>query len=646
MANTDLTTLNPQQKDAILKSIDHNVVLLAGAGSGKTHTLVKRTEYLITDLGVDPKNILMVTFTNKAANEIRERIAKITPFADEMWIGTFHKICIRLIKMFGHKLGVDNFTIMDQKDSRKLIKSLMSNFNTISTDKMNVKYFQTTISSFKNDLKTRADVRENPNVSDEMKIIYEQYLDKCWYRKTFDFDDLIIYGVLLLSTFEDVRDWVHENLKYIMVDECQDTNSAQFVLIKLITGDNNTMLIGDVNQSIYAFRNAKPRYLENYADNTPNTLKLKLEQNYRSTKNIIDAANSVVNNNEFGTKLQMFCDNGDGELIKIKKAKGEWEEGEWIAKEIISLTLWDDNPNYSEFAVIYRSNYQSNIIEKSLQEAGIPYNVFGSISFYERKEVRDLLAFCKTYVNPFDVASFERALDTFNGVGKKTIENIVELSSSNQITLHMALKEYIKNNATPRIKTQLEQFAKVLDTPATSLTKIVNTVFTETEYRSKVAVVNSDEAKDSISIMDQFLVETEHRDSVRKSDQTLVDDINDMELRSYAEGEEKKNLNSVKLMTAHASKGLEFGTVFVIGMEEEKFPNKNAILDDRIDNHETIEEERRMFYVAMTRAERRLYLTYSNQKSSRNADGEMSYSYTTRSRFLAEIPGEYTMDVV
>ena len=278
---TDLSTLNDQQRNAVLESIDKNVVLLAGAGSGKSHTLVKRTQYLIDDLGVKPENIMLVTFTNKAATEITERIAKVSEHAYKMWIGTFHRICTRLIRMFGSKLGIQNFTIMDTKEAKELIKDILEDRG-VETTPYFINDIISKISSYKNNLRKPASVLAD---ADEKRIyadVYQDYQNICWKRKSFDFDDLIIYTILLLSTYPEVSTWVHENIKYLMIDECQDTNSAQFALIKLIAGNNNIMCVGDSNQSIYAFRNAKPQYLENFANTHPNTIKLKLRKSIRS----------------------------------------------------------------------------------------------------------------------------------------------------------------------------------------------------------------------------------------------------------------------------------------------------------------------------------------------------------------------------
>ena len=634
--NTDLSSLNEQQKDAVLKSINSNVVLLAGAGSGKTFTLVKRTEYLINDLGVNPSNIMLVTFTNKAANEIKERISKISDDANKMWIGTFHRICTRLIRQFGSKLGINSFTILDTKDARKIIKDALNKYGE-EDSLMNIKFYQAKISEFKNNLLGKSDVKNDPTISSVIANVYEEYLDYCWKHKTFDFDDLITYAILLLSSFKEVSDWVHNNIKYIMVDECQDTNSAQFVLIKLIVGNNNTMLIGDVNQSIYGFRNARPEYLDNYANTTPNTLKLKLEQNYRSTRNIINAANKVVCNNRFGTKLEMFCDNEDGEKIQLYKTTNSFTEADWVASEILTTHNYL-NKEYSDFAIIYRANFQSRIIEESLTKCGIPYVVFGSGSFYSRKEVKDLLAFCKAVINPIDVDSFRRAMSTFKGVGAKTIEGIINNATINHMTIVESLKDVIDNKKSTA-KVSLEQIYKVLTSKYNNCTDIIDNVFLNTKYRSSVAIINSEEARDSVQIMDEF------KDMIngiedRKEYSSIEEMLDEISLLTDAKGDQKANTNAVKLMTAHASKGLEFDTVFIVGTEEGLFPHANAI---GTGNPGDIEEERRLFYVAMTRAKKKLYLTYA--KTKRNGS-EMAYRPVSSSRFIDEIPEnlkEYTI---
>lgn len=624
---TDLSTLNDQQRNAVLESIDHNVVLMAAAGSGKTSTLVKRTQYLIDDMGVAPENIMLITFTNKAAGEIRDRMSAISETAYKMWIGTFHRICTRLMRMFGDKLGIKNFTILDTKDAKSLIKSILEDMGKDASNHI-VNDVAARISAYKNDLIKPAKVLEDENENKTLAAVYQEYQNVCWRRKNFDFDDLIIYTILLLSSYPDVLDWVHSHIKYVMVDETQDTNSAQFQLIKLLAGNNNIMMVGDSNQSIYAFRNAKPQYLENFANTHPNTVKLKLEQNYRSTKTIIQAANHMINNNVFGTKVQMFCSNEVGEKIQVLDISTPYDEARWIATEI----LMNPQKSLSDYAIIYRANFQSRILEEELTKSGIGYTIFGSQSFYSRKEVRDLIAWCKAVVNPYDIDSFKRILGTTKGVGKVTVDNIINYAQDNCINFHDAISSYLSSKKkTGVVENRLLVISQILQTNYATCGEIVDDVLTLTEYRSDLVALGSAEALEKRDIIDEFHDMIKHMES-QSTEQSMVEMIDQISLLSDAKGEEKENLNAVKLMTAHASKGLEFDTVFIVGAEEGLFPHANALNANTAD---AIEEERRLFYVAMTRARKKLYITRARSK---NAGKDGGIIPSKESRFLREIP--------
>lgn len=632
---TDLSTLNDQQRNAVLESINHNVVLMAAAGSGKTATLVKRTQYLIDDMGVNPENIMLVTFTNKAATEIVERVSAVNSQAYKMWIGTFHKICTKLIRMFGSKLNIQNFTIMDTKASKSLIKEILESRGFVSTP-MYINSILDKIGEYKNNLikpaRALLEEQENRVYAD----IYQEYQNISWRRKSFDFDDLIIYTILLLSSYPDVAEWVHDNFKYIMVDETQDTNSAQFQLIKLLIGENNIMMVGDSNQSIYAFRNAKPQYLESFAQTHPNTVLLKLEQNYRSTKTIIEAANHVINNNDFGTKVQMFCANEKGDKIQMYTAQDAYEEARWIASEI----LMNPNKPLSDYAIIYRANYQSRIIEDTLTRSGIGYTVFGAQSFYSRKEVRDLLAFCKLYINKNDIVSFKRVLGTLKGVGKVTIENIIADAQDNCILFHDAIEHYITyNKVSNAVITRLMTVSHILKNSYKKCSAIVSDVISLTGYKRDIEALHNDESQERVAIINEF-VDMIYNVEISKPNETMAEIVDQLTLLSDAKGADKENLNAVKLMTAHASKGLEFDTVFLIGTEEGTFPSANAVNAAKSSNDDTaIEEERRLFYVAMTRAKKKLYITKSSTKKGKDGNG---FTTLTASRFLKEIPCHLT----
>ena len=595
----------------------------------KTSTLVRRTQYLIDDLGVSPQNIMMITFTNKAAGEIRERVSAISPEAYKMWIGTFHRICTKLIRMFGNYLGIQNFTIMDTKDSKALIRDILS-ARGVEFTAHEVNAIVNKISQYKNNLIKPVVVLAN---QDEKRIyaeVYQEYQNISWRRKSFDFDDLIIYTILLLSSYPDVASWVHENIKYLMVDETQDTNSAQFQLIKLLAGNNNIMMVGDSNQSIYAFRNAKPQYLEGFANSHPNTIMLKLEQNYRSTKTIIQAANKMINHNKFGTKVQMFCANETGDRIQLFEAADVYSEAKWIASEIIM-----SGKNLSDFAIICRANFQSRAIEEVFTENGIGYTVFGSQSFYSRKEVRDLLAFCKAVLNPNDIDSFKRVLSTLKGVGKQTIDSIVSLAEEQCVNYHNVLKLYYETlKDTSVVRHRLTVIDTILNTEYSSVSDIVTDVLFMTEYRTEISSMNNEDSVEKLEIIDEFQKMVESME--KNSSDSMAEIIDQVALLSDAKGQEKDSLNAVKLMTAHASKGLEFDTVFIIGAEEGVFPHANSIEENTMD---AIEEERRLFYVAMTRAKKKLYITRARQK---NAGRDGGIIISKPSRFLKEIPADLT----
>lgn len=632
---TDLSRLNEQQRDAVMASLNKNVVLLAGAGSGKTATMVTRTQYLVDDLGIDPSSIMLVTFTNKAAREILERISKVYPSASQMWIGTFHRICIRILRMHGDKLGIYHFTILDTKGQKEVIREYLEDVrNEHNYGAYLINSIIDTIGNFKNNMISSAQAMLDTDVPELYREAYRYYQNTCWQRRTFDFDDLIIYATLLLQRDESVRQWAHNKFKFIMADEVQDTNMSQFVFLNNIIGPNNVMLVGDVSQSIYGFRNAKPEYLENFADTHPNTIKMKLEKNYRSTKNIINAANNVVNHNSFGTKLEMFCDKGEGDKIQIYNASDTYSEAKWIISEILA----DSTRKLSDFAIIYRANYQSRIIEEMLVQAGVDYTVFGSQSFYSRKEVRDMLAWLKFCINPYDVDSFKRILGNIKGVGKVTINNIINYANTNMISLRDVVGEYLKSGSASRIKKQMENDLLIANNifqgNYTSCSQIIERIFNETNIRSSLILLNTEDAKERLDILNEFqnMIHSREVDASNKN-VSMIEIVDQVSLLSDAKTDaDKSNVDCVKLMTAHASKGLEFNTVFIIGAQEGSFPHKNAI---ETCSFKAIEEERRLFYVAMTRAEEKLYITYTtNVKSNENG----GIAHVAKSRFINEIP--------
>jgi DNA helicase-2/ATP-dependent DNA helicase PcrA len=633
--NTDLSKLNDQQRDAVLQSINKNVVLLAGAGSGKTSTMVKRTEYLIADCGVKPEELMVVTFTNKAANEIKHRISNITNDYYKMWIGTFHGICVKILRMFGKSLHIDNFTILDQNEARKIM-SLAMKENGLDTSPQEVKEMMARVGHYKNEVIRPDKVLQINSDDKDVAAVYKSYQNRLWKAKSFDFDNLIIYTILLLGN-PDIKKWFHDNIHYIMVDEMQDSNRAQFMLINLIAQDNNIMMVGDVNQSIYGFRNARPELLNDFVNVHDNTIQLKLEKNYRSTKNIINAANKVVCNNSFGTKLEMFCDNNIGDKVQIHSSNTQFEEAQWILSEI-QVDKQITGKSYSDYAIIYRANYQSRIIEDQFTREGIPYVVFGATSFYSRKETRDLLAYCKVVANPMDTEAFLRVLGTLSGVGKQTAEKIATMDKNS----HDAIRKFVANppgRITVKAMNAITNLAKIVTDSYNSCSEIVNAVINTTDYRKKFVGLHNQDAAESIEIIDEFV---DMITSMENDDPStgIIDMIDKISLLSDAKGADKEKQDAVKFMTAHASKGLEFDTVYVIGCEDGSFPHINALQSSN--PKDSIEEERRLFYVAMTRAKQKLYITYSKSKMKKDV-GMVS---SNPSRFIAEIPEEFTENAI
>ena len=631
----DLSNLNEQQRTAVLESIDHNVVLLAAAGSGKTATLVKRTEYLIQECNVSPENIMLITFTNKAAKEIVSRIAKVTPEAGKMWIGTFHHICTRLLRRFGNVMGINNFSIIDTKEATKILTEIYTD-NYGEVDKGTIKKYRKKISYYKSNLVNPASVLQKCDTGEEsyrFAGVYQEYQNKCWRNKTFDFDDLIIYTILLLNSYSQVKQWVSENIKYVMIDETQDTGTDQYTLVRLLVGDNNIMAVGDVNQSIYGFRNAKPEYLNQFANLFPNTKLLKLETNYRSTNTIISAANAVINNNTFGEKINMVSVNEMGAKIGLKTfglyyPNAEEAEASWICSEIQALV--NNGKGYGDFAIINRTNVQNKDIEKTFIKSGIPYVIVGSSSFWSSTEMRDLLAYCKVVFNPFDDISFKRVLGVTRGVGKTTQEKILKYQTDNGLDCHEVIEHIFTNDpmvlkgVSKKAIAELNSLQAIFNKKYKRCSDLAQYIISSSGYTYEIRNEFSDEANEKMESLRAIVTSFQEYESNGDTPEEVIDQVS---LMSDAKGEEKASLNAVKIMTAHAFKGLEFDTVFIGGVEEGLFPHWNALNAD--DKDSAIEEERRLFYVAMTRAKKKLYITYCRKRKG-DAVGA--------SRFLSEIP--------
>lgn len=595
------------------------------------------------DLQVKPENIMMITFTNKASKEIIERVANITQDAYKMWIGTFHGICVKILRKFGHYMGINYFSIIDDKESKTILKQICLGLGK-DLSNQSIKDIRTKISTYKSNLINPEKVLTNycqNNLEDTfVASAYREYQNQCWREKSFDFDDLIIYTIMLLSSYPEVSKWIHENIKYVMIDESQDTSTDQYQLIRLLAGQNNLMMVGDINQSIYGFRNAKPEYLNDFCKLYPDAKLLKLEMNYRSTGNIIAGANAVINHNSFGEKINMISANEIGDKIGIKYFDGiipgtnnEFGEAKWIASEI-KLLVSNKIKSYSDFAIIYRTNIQSKDLEKVFMQYGIPYTIIGSSSFWSSKEMRDILAFCKVVFNPNDVSSFKRALSTIRGVGKTTIEKITNYMKNNNLKACDVLSHIALNNPTlykvsSNSQSELNKLNKLLNHGYTACSEVAEYVINNTAYADDLRMSSSDDAQERLEIINETVESFLQFEKNGDDAGSVIDQIS---LMSDAKGTQKEELNAVKFMSAHACKGLEFDTVFLSGAEEGLFPHWNAIKSGN--KTKSVEEERRLFYVAMTRAKKKLYITACKKRKDQ---------IVKLSRFVNEIP-EYLLE--
>jgi DNA helicase-2/ATP-dependent DNA helicase PcrA len=618
----DISMLNSQQREAVVNSYGSNTVLIAGAGSGKTATLKTRTAYLIDDLGVDPSSIMVVTFTNKAAGEIKHRISQITPDANRMWLGTFHSICVRILRQFGPQMGIKGFTIMDTYDAKSVLKEVLADRN-IGTDKYLVNQYMSKISDRKSNLVRPQDCINSAQNSTVLQFahVYQDYQNITWKRKSFDFDDLIIYAILLLSSSMSIATWFHDNIKYIMVDESQDTNTAQFQFIKLLAGANNLLLVGDDDQSIYSFRNAKPEYLLNFQKTYPDAKILKLEQNYRSTKTIIEASNAVVKHNKVRNDKTMFCDNAKGDPIIYHNCRNSADEGNWVATEIKIIN--SQGVDYKDVAILYRTNSQSRALEEELMKMGVPFKLVGSLGFYDRKEIKDMLAYCRLSANHSDEISFRRVLSLQKGVGKKSVDDIITFCNTMGTDYLDSLGQYM---APKRIQVTLNALTYLYHCAPTKPSEFLEHVLTTTGYKQELINEKTPEAQARLENLNELLSIAKEHES-QDANITIDEFINKVSLAS--DPVDRAQEDAITMMTSHSAKGLEFKYVFVVGVEEKLLPHQNSL------SHEpSIEEERRLMYVAMTRAKEQLYLL--NAKERRDYSGNVNYN--SRSRFLDEIP--------
>lgn len=642
-----LRGLNERQVEAATH-INGPLMIVAGAGSGKTKVLTTRIAHLMAH-GVDAFNILALTFTNKAAKEMKERVEKILGNSDarNLYIGTFHSVFARILRGEAHKLGYPNqFTIYDTDDAKSVVKTVINELNLDDKHyKPNVVYNR--ISSAKNALVTAAEYANDYYIQQEdmranrpaIAQIYEAYVKRCFKNGAMDFDDLLLKFYELLKTFPDSLSKFQHKFKYILIDEYQDTNPAQYEIIKLLGAmHENVCVVGDDAQSIYSFRGATIQNILQFQKDYDDVKVVKLEQNYRSTKNILHVANEIIANNKGQIEKVLFTENGEGEKIKLVRTMSDNEEGKFVADAIQEQKLRNHFHN-KDFAILYRTNAQSRAFEEALRRMGIPYTIYGGISFYQRKEIKDLLAYLRIVVNNKDEESLKRIINyPVRGIGKTSIDKMVLFANENNISMWEVLERAPQFGFKGGILEAIENFVVMIKSFASMLqtknayevafhvgkqTNLVKELFNDKSTEGVQRYENIQELLNSI----KEWIETPDNDEGEVVDKSLGGYLQQITLLTDAD-EKDPDADTVKLMTIHAAKGLEFECVFAAGLEEMLFPNAMSI-----NTREELEEERRLFYVVITRAKRKLWITYAN---SRYRFGSLVQNEP--SRFIGEIP--------
>jgi DNA helicase-2/ATP-dependent DNA helicase PcrA len=639
-----LEDLNQNQKEAVIHE-NGPCLVIAGAGSGKTRVLTYRIAHLISS-GVDPFSILALTFTNKAAKEMKKRIEKIVGTeARSLWMGTFHSIFARILRSEGYKLGYPpNFVIYDTQDSKSLIKSIVKELN-LDPKIYKENFVYNRISNAKNRLISYTDYANNPILQEEdasslrpkISEIYRMYVKRCFKSQAMDFDDLLFNTNILFSEHVDVLNKYQQLFQHVLIDEFQDTNYCQYLITKKLAAvHRNIFVVGDDAQSIYAFRGAEIRNILKFEDDFDELKTVKLEQNYRSTKTIVKAANSVIENNKSKISKEVWTENEDGELISLRKSFSDNDEGKMVS----NLIFEEKNKNQlsnSKFAVLYRTNSQSRSIEESLRRIGLKYKVFGGLSFYQRKEVKDILAYLRFSINQNDEQSFRRIINfPRRGIGLTSVNKIITVSNKEEKSLweiilnsEKYLDNRILNLLTPFVDliSSFKNFAKSNDAYSSASHIASNSGLLKELWddRSIEGISRYENVQELLNSIKEYV------DNEENKEKSLDNFLQEISLMTDQDQEENQDDEYVSLMTIHMAKGLEFPVVFIVGVEEDLFPSQMMI-----SSREDLEEERRLFYVAITRAMKKLYITYSKTR----------YRYgllkdCEKSRFIKEISPIY-----
>ena len=639
--NNMLDKLNERQKEAVLAT-EGPVLVLAGAGSGKTTVLVNRIAYMISEKHIRPWNILAITFTNKAAREMKDRIERLLgDTAKDMWIGTFHSVCVRILRSCIDLLGYSrDFVIYDTADTKTVMKECLRELD-IDEKSFPVRNVLSIISNAKNDLMDAATF-ENVYKSDyRMSIIakiYYRYQTKLRKNNAVDFDDIILNTVKILSENPDVLSKYQDKFQYILVDEYQDTNNSQYLLINLLAQANrNLCVVGDDDQSIYKFRGANIGNILNFEDDYSDVQKITLDQNYRSTQNILDAANSVISNNKGRMGKSLWTSNGDGNKVFVYTGTNEYDEARYIARQI--KKHFDEQGSFSDCAILYRTNAQSRVIEEMLMRESVPYKVLSGLRFYDRKEIKDIIAYLRVVYNPNDDVSLARIInEPKRKIGNATLEKARNIAREKETSLYDVISHA---DDYPEFKTAIKKllgFSEIIQ----SLIKLKDTVTIEdltgrilndTGYMPALIMEATTESKTRIENLGEIISVITEFEKNEETGNTLGEFLENISLVSDIDGYDE-NEDSAVLMTIHSAKGLEFPIVFLSGLEEGLFPGMRSMESD-----DDIEEERRLCYVAITRAKEQLYIT---KTISRTIHGKTMP--TTASRFFKEIPVEYLED--
>ena len=628
-----LDELNPMQRKAVEKT-EGPCLVIAGAGSGKTKVLTYKVAYLIQQKDVKPWNILAITFTNKAANEMKERVtALVGDQINDIWLGTFHSICVRILRRFIDRLGFDtSFVIFDTTDQKTLVKSCLKDLN-IDNKMFTEKSVLNEISNAKNEMIEPDEYEEKFGSDYRKKVIgniYHLYQQRLKENNAIDFDDIINFTIKILQNNADVIEYFSEKFKYILVDEYQDTNKSQFTLVSLLASRyGNVTAVGDNDQSIYSFRGADITNILNFERDFPGTEIIKLEQNYRCTGNILKAANAVIKHNDAKYEKKLWTENEEGKLPSIYCGEDEYQEASYIVTQINHLKREEYFKN-SDFAILYRMNSQSRAIEDILRREDIPYKIIGGLKFYERKEIKDTISYLRLVANQSDNLSFQRIInEPKRGVGKTSLEKIDQISKENNISYYEVIKEADKY--IPKIYEATRQFVNTIEELKSlelSVSEIITKVLKMSGYTDALKNENTIEAESRIQNIEE-LITVANEFEKEAADKSLVEFLNSISLSSDTDNIEETD-DMVTLMTLHSAKGLEYPVIFLVGMEEGIFPGYKSIGEQK-----ELEEERRLCYVGVTRAKENLFLTNSKQRTTFG-----STTHNPPSRFLQEIPKE------